>query len=310
MPNTFNAAAVRDSLVFVRVSAHGWGVQRKLKPGEYETEAAVELTAASKKLTTDARFKAIRQVVRAVDKWLEDRESPIGATFGLGVHALSVELIDAVVERLEQGKRDYDIAVAEFIRAIPEIKLKAQRSKNEGGLGRLYKERDWPTSADIASRFSFDWSIFDQRTPEQRPGLSSSVLEQEERKLRQRWEDAAQQIETGLYTELAGLVGRLTERLGDDAETGKARIFHASTVEKLRGFLELLGARNVTGSERLGAVADQCSKLLDGVDAQVIRDSDSLRGILREGFTAINSELVESSSVGNRKFGFNKASGF
>jgi hypothetical protein len=300
---------IRNALVFVRVSAHGWGCNRKLAEDEYETEGSKELTAASKNLTKDDRYKAMRQLVRATDRWLEEREVGVGFT-GPGVRAIPVGLVEEVVAELEARRVAYFEAVREFIRALPEIKAKAALPKEDGGLGPLYSESDWPAAEEIQKRYEFDWSIFDQTVPAQRSGLSSAVIDREAQKARQKWVDAAGSIETGLYTELGNLVARLAERLTDDKETGKARVFHESTVEKLRSFLELLPDRNVTGSGQLAQVAKRCEALLSGTDARAIRDSDSLRGKLREGFQAVAKELDETSSTRSRQFNFNQASGF
>jgi len=334
---TLDAGALSRALVNVRLSCHGWGVNRKLDDSEYETAASKDLTAASKKLTTDYRYKAIQQIARATDRWLEDREVGVireeakrrrkkgqrsttkvqniirreRRIRGPGVHALPVVLVEDVIDELEKRRTAYFEAVDVFCNAIPEIKAKAALPKADGGLGALYRESDWPAVDYIRARFSFDWDVFEEKPPEQRDGLSSAFIAKIEARAREKWLDAGAIIETGLFTELTGLVGRLTERLGEDAETGKARIFHETTVEKLRDFLSLLPSRNVTGQVDLASVAKRCEALLTGTDAQAIRDSSTLRGTLRDKFTAINSELVETSKLrGARQFNFGQASGF
>lgn len=315
---------LREAIVLVRINAHGWGVDRKLDDDEYETAAATELTAASKKLTQDARYKVIRQIARAADRWLEERE--VGKRkrdpkskeraprsrfkFGRSVHAVPVALIEDVVEYLEAVRGEYERAADEFVAALPEIKEAAKRSKEDGGLGILYNESDWPSAEEIRAKYEFEWDIFDQTVPSERPGISSRTVALAADKARRKWEDAAEQIEAGLYTELTKLVAKLSERLTEDTDTGKTRSFHASTVERLRSFLELLPSRNVTGNGKLAEVAERCSALLSGTDAQAIRNSDSLKGMLREGLAAVATELAETSTVGARRFNFDRASGF
>src|SRR5215471_8798884 len=258
---------IKDALVFVVIETHGWDVNRKLGDDDYETLAAKELTAASKNLTKDPRYKAIRQIVRATDRWLEDIE--VRVKFGgPGSRAIPVARLEEVVDGLEERRTAYFEAVETFIAALPEIKAKASLPKSEGGLGPLYDERQWPTAADIKSRFEFEWSVEERLTPSAKPGISSRTVERERDKLRKKWEGAADTIETGLFTELAKLVSKLAERCTDDKEKGKARIFQYTTVENLRDFLELLRDRNVTGSKRLEEIATRCEKLLEGTDAQ------------------------------------------
>jgi hypothetical protein len=68
----------------------------------------------------------------------------------------------------------------------------------------------------------------------------------------------------------------MSERLTDD-DGGKRKIFRDSLVENAIEICGLLKSFNITGDVRMDEMRKQLEDTMRGVDADALRDSDSLR---------------------------------
>ena len=91
---------------------------------------------------------------------------------------------------------------------------------------------------------------------------------------------------------LAELVAKMVDILTPDAE-GAPKRFQNSSVEKLTGFMEMFGQRNVTQDEELSELIEAAKDLLDGVEAQELRDEEELRTAICDGMKEVASNLAE-----------------
>jgi hypothetical protein len=100
------------------------------------------------------------------------------------------------------------------------------------------------------------------------------------RELQAQYESVLQQRVTGAMTEawerLHDCLSRMSERL-EDSDDGKRKIFRDSLVENAIEICGLLKSFNITNDSRMDEMRKQLEDAMRGVDADSLRDSDSLR---------------------------------
>jgi ElaB/YqjD/DUF883 family membrane-anchored ribosome-binding protein len=100
------------------------------------------------------------------------------------------------------------------------------------------------------------------------------------KELQAQYEAVLHQRVTGAMTEawerLHDCLSRMSERLAN-SEDGKRKIFRDSLVENAIEICGLLKSFNITGDTRMDEMRKQLEDAMRGVDADSLRDSDSLR---------------------------------
>jgi hypothetical protein len=100
------------------------------------------------------------------------------------------------------------------------------------------------------------------------------------KQLQSQYEAVLQQRVTGAMTEawerLHDCLSRMSERL-EDSDDGKRKIFRDSLVENAIEICGLLKSFNITNDSRMDEMRKQLEDAMRGVDAEALRDSDSLR---------------------------------
>jgi hypothetical protein len=104
------------------------------------------------------------------------------------------------------------------------------------------------------------------------------------KELQSQYEAVLQQRVTGAMTEawerLHDCLTRMSERLTDDTDSNgesKRKIFRDSLVDNAVEICGLLKSFNITNDTRLDEMRKQLEDAMRGVDADSLRDSDSLR---------------------------------
>jgi hypothetical protein len=90
------------------------------------------------------------------------------------------------------------------------------------------------------------------------------------------FEEAVRLAEQAFATEFSRLLARLSARLAD-GEGGRRQVFRDSVIGNLSEFFGRFSALNVRSNPALDALVEQARQLVQGVNPQRLRDSDSLR---------------------------------
>ena len=154
----------------------------------------------------------------------------------------------------------------------------------------LYNPADYPPVDEVAREFGLSWQYVSFGVPDQLKGISQEVWEQERDKAAQRMAEASSEIQQVLRQSMADLVAHMAERLKDGAD-GKPLKFKQSTVSNLVEFLSNFSFRNVTDDRQLQDLVGRARDLLQGVAADDLRTSGDMRTRVRQGMTALASDL-------------------
>jgi hypothetical protein len=122
----------------------------------------------------------------------------------------------------------------------------------------------------------------------------------EKEKLSESFSLAVEDWKQGRRLILQEMVAHLFEIL--KPEEGKKKKLHTTAVTKLQDFLKTFDLDSVPDDADLQADVIKLKLLMDGVDADKIKESDNLKAALVEGFSAVNANMTTLVVNSGRKF--------
>jgi hypothetical protein len=162
--------------------------------------------------------------------------------------------------------------------------LKSSASRR---LGDLFNPNDYPSS--LQGLFDVEWDFPNVEPPDYLGQLSPEIYEQERARVAARFEEAVQLTEQAFIGEFAKLIEHLTERLNNG--DGERKIFRDSAITNLTEFFNRFRQLNVRSNQELDALVEQAQRVVQGTDAQTLRDSDSLRQMVSSQLSRVQAEL-------------------
>ncbi len=278
---------LQQDMAAVRVSFMWLGVRKTLNREQKDQAAesfgaAGQYLSAAKKLldTSHPAFKAVTAVRgRALSLW-----RGISLPFPEpGVRLIRRDRIEPFDRQMGELRDELRTAVAELDTRYAELKDAARER-----LGRLYDGDDYPPT--LRNLFAIEWDFPTIEPPQYLLELSPRLYEDERRRMTARFDEAVRMAEQAFTSELAKLVGHLVERLSG-SDGGERKVFLDSAVTNLREFFERFRSLNVHSNGELDRLVDTASRAIAGVDAQDVRDDQSLRQQLTTQLTAVQSVL-------------------
>lgn len=278
------SSSLMDNAVLLSVSFRRFGVRKTVGSDEVETDADRKMIHVAKDLIESDRLDDIKTHHGKVAKTINGLTS--GAAFlRAGVRLLGVDLVEEVNARLKDESAADAALVDLFMDQYPLARESAARR-----LGSLFNLADYPSAAKVRAAFGIEWNFLEFATPGKLRGVSPETWAAENAKLSAAFASAADEVTRALRGEASKLVEHLVERLSAD-DTGKRKKFHDTLTGNLHDFLETFQGRNITNDQELAALVEDARKLIGGVDASHLRDSDTLRVKVASGFSAIKDRL-------------------
>jgi hypothetical protein len=164
------------------------------------------------------------------------------------------------------------------------------KSEAERRLRTLFNASDYPTTLD--GLFDMEWSVVPIEPPTYLVSLHPEVFQQEQARVRERFENAVELAEQGFATELQRLTAHLAERL-TGLHDGQPKVFRDSAVENLRDFFDRFRRLNIRSSPELDALVEQAQQTINGIEPQTLRDSNRLRAMVARDFEQIQASVGE-----------------
>ena len=231
----------------------------KSRAGNYHKN----LMAGSGKLTE------ITKVANAIRSWMYGVTQPWGDN---GDRILNMAYFLEFKDRLTDYETQFAVAVNSFLNDYDTLVAAAAFQ-----LGDLFNREDYPTRETIEAKFGFRYSMIPlPQSGDFRVDIGEDGLKE----LQSQYEGVLQQRVTGAMTEawerLHDCLSRMSERL-EDSDDGKRKIFRDSLVENAIEICGLLKSFNITNDTRMDEMRKQLEDAMRGVDAESLRDSDSLR---------------------------------
>jgi ElaB/YqjD/DUF883 family membrane-anchored ribosome-binding protein len=215
------------------------------------------------------KLEEITKIANAIRSWLYGVTQPWGDN---GDRVLNMSHFMEFKDRLTDYEQQFSTAVDGFLNDYDTLVAAAAFQ-----LGDLFNREDYPHRDQIAAKFGMRYSMI----PLPQSGdFRVDIGEEGLKELQAQYEAVLHQRVTGAMTEawerLHDCLSRMSERL-EDTEDGKRKIFRDSLVDNAIEICGLLKSFNITNDTRMDEMRKQLEDAMRGVDADALRDSDSLR---------------------------------
>jgi hypothetical protein len=278
---------LRETTAAVRVSFTWFGV-RKALTNEQKNQAAEpfgaegEYLSARKKLldTKHAAYKEVTGVRGKVSAYWRSLTVPFPES---GIRLIRQHEVEGFNQQMGEYRTELESAVVKLDNHYAELKSAAQRR-----LGDLFDANDYPAS--LNGLFGVEWDFPNVEPPDYLHQLNPAIYEQERARVANRFEEAVQLAEQAFISEFAKLIEHLTERLSDRG-TGDRKIFRDSAITNLSEFFQRFRQLNVRSNADLDALVERAQQIISGVEAQALRDNNSLRQHVATQFSQVQSVI-------------------
>jgi len=285
-----NAAnRLRATMAAVKLAFTWLGVRKTLAPEQRTTAARAfhadrELLSASKLIldTKNPAYRAVAAVRSEASGYWRTVTLPFPEA---GIRLLPQNSLGLFASTMQTYRERLQEAARELANQYDAIKSEAQRR-----LGTLYNASDYPSTLD--GLFDLEVSYPTIEPPQYLVALSPEVFQQEQARVRERFENAVELAEQAFATELQRLTAHLAERL-TGLHDGQPKVFRDSAVENLREFFERFQRLNIRSSPELDALVEQAQQTINGIEPQTLRDSNRLRQMVARDFEQIQASVGE-----------------
>lgn len=278
---------LQQRMAAVRLSFTWLGV-RKTLTAEQKAQAAESFGAqdsylsAGKKLldTSHQAFRGVTAIRGQIQSYFKNVSLPYPEP---GIRLVRQDQLTPFTDQLAMYRNQLADAVSELDGHYHELRSAAQRR-----LGTLYNASDYPSS--LLGLFSVEWDFPSVEPPEYLRQINPELYEQEQARVIARFEDAVRLAEEAFTGELAKLISHLVDRVSGTSD-GKPKIFRDTAVTNLHEFFERFRTLSVRSDADLERLVDQAQQLLQGVEPQALRNSQSSRQQLAKQLSAVQGTL-------------------
>ena len=281
------AERLRSTMAATKVSFTWFGVRKSLSAAQKERAAdsfAAEATflSAAKKLldTRHAAYQAVTTVRGQVLHYWRSLTLPYPEP---GLRLIRQTDLAGFDRQLSVFRDDLARAVAQLDQQFAELKDQARQR-----LGDLYNANDYPVS--LRDEFAMQWEFPAVEPPDYLRQLNPRLYEQECQRMQSRFQEAVELAEQAFLDELSRLVSHLTERLSG-TDDGRPKVFRDSAVVNLTEFFDRFRQLNVRSNAQLDELVSQTQRIIQGVQPQQLRDSDSLRQRVSRQMATVQASL-------------------
>jgi hypothetical protein len=283
------AHRLRTTMAAVKLAFTWLGVRKTLAPEQRTTAARAfhadrELLSASKFIldTKNPAYRAVAAVRSEASGYWRTVTLPFPEA---GIRLLPQNALGLFAQTMQTYRERLQEAARELSGQYDTIKSEAQRR-----LGSLYNAADYPTTLD--GLFDMEWSVVPIEPPQYLVALSPDLFQQEQARVRERFESAVELAEKAFATELQRLTAHLAERL-TGLHDGQPKVFRDSAVENLREFFERFRRLNIRSSPELDMLVEEAQQTINGIEPQTLRDSNRLRQMVARDFEQIQASVGE-----------------
>jgi hypothetical protein len=173
----------------------------------------------------------------------------------------------AFMTDFRKEKAEWEVLVSMFVGNYEQLKADAQRF-----LGPLYNEADYPSSNEIANKFSIDMAVYPVPSNDFRTNIADDELSRIQDDVERRVAEASQNAMKEVWQRLHDRVKHMAEKLADP----KA-IFRDTMTENIRELCALLPRLNFTDDPNLETMRQQVEATLVNNHPDALRNDPDLR---------------------------------
>ena len=192
---------------------------------------------------------------------------------------------------LEKFKSEYQEHEAEFYRLLDDFIENYASIVSDMAFkqGDMFNRNDYPDVEQVRAKFGIRLFVAEVPTQDFRCSVADDIADD----LKQQYESQANEIVTGILSQQQERLAEVLESISHccgvqeisvtgtaDMKTKKRKIYD-TTIEKARELAGLYKDFNLTGNTQLQEASAKLESVLDGVSAELIRDSDAVRNVVK-----------------------------
>ena len=281
--------SISSSSVLVELNLRVWPankLDREATDTVTSTNGAGRRAAkVSKDLMAGTRLRRdIAEYAAACRVWHNSRTVPWSDR---GPRLLPTSLFIDYKTELNIRENTFNKMVADFVTNYPALVQIAQN--NAEGLGKMFKQEDYPSVEEVAFKFSFH-KVF---SPVPESGHFTVDIETKElEELKQEYEgkfnerlaEAMHEPWERLHTALTAISTKLTD---DDTAPEKTKRYHDTLITNAQSLCGLLTHLNITKDPTLEQARRQLEMAMAGADIEDIKESPAVRADVKSKVDAI-----------------------
>lgn len=271
-----------ERTVAFSLELHGIGNSRKADINQVEVEASKEKLRLSKKILECEEMEEIRGLDLKLRSYIRARSVPY--PLKAGIYLIPVDLVEEVDAQVERTRPVRDALASRLSGRVGGLK-----NLDRSSLGVLFREEDYPTEQKILEAFRLETRYITLGVPGNLGTISRDIWQREKDRIGKELESAAEEIKQVQRLALQELIDGLMDKLTPDADGTRKRIKQGGPLDKIIEFLGRYGKLNVTDDAELSSVVDQAKALLNGCDAETLRNGFASK--IREGMAEIRKAI-------------------
>lgn len=273
-----------ENATIVKLTLGRPGNRKKLSSQMVEVEADKAMIHVSKDLLDSAEYKDVVKKDGEIRRTLSDLAlpSPLGSGSYLIAHGLVREAHGTLTRQLAERR-----ALIEVVRQrYPERKAEARIRLNG-----TYNEADYPSVEGYVEAFTMTWQFMSFGVDQALEAISQEIFESEREKFNNQLQDSYQTVIQALRATFKGLIDAMVEKTQTGPD-GKHKIFRDTLVTNMTDFFRTFAPKNgVVNDEQLETLVGQAQRILEGVEADTLRDNDSIRNYVNAQLTQVQLNL-------------------
>jgi len=285
--------SLASSSLIVSVEVNVWTATKQDRAISNEVTLQKNASADAGKFTKNllancSQHKALLNYRQTVYNWLQR---------GTYDWAGSLRLLPTF--RLEQFKQEYDKHSQEFNRLIDEFVDAYPSLVSDAAFkqGDMFDRSEYPEVEDVRRRFKMNLLTTTVPAGDFRSGgiaqaLADDLKEHYERQTKEIIERVMGDAQSQLIEYASRLRNACIEVQADEEGKVKRKRIYESTVNQVRGMVDLLKNFNLTGNAELENARMKLEQTLDGVTLDDLRESPSARAHVKDGLDDILSKFA------------------
>lgn len=289
---------LNEKAMLARLSINQWSGRKQDKNGTKEVaanhSADADQLSLNKYLVPKKSLKEIQNLIGEARRefyhytlpWKDDGQRILTST---GYFELA--------KRMRQKKQDLEPAIDAFVQAYPSLVAQAKTLSKNGSLGTLAEDSDFPSEAEIKSKFGFDFSV--EPLPvsgDFRVELSDSETKLIKQQIEENNQKAVQAAMQDVWKRMEKVLTNMSEGLKAYKELDQPKVvtvktrhgktyqreryvegaFHDTLVENIRELLKVIPSLNLEDDQNVTKFAAQM-RALTKYDADQLKENQGLR---------------------------------
>ena len=284
------AERLRNETLGVRLEKSQFGLSRAVTDEQRERMADLfhaegESVRATKRLL-NKRHEAYLRVTGLLNRAREIWQESTVPYPEPGLRLIKREAIEQFDARMQAIK----VEMLEAVGALDTIYRDQLLPDARTALGQLFDVADYPAS--LADEFGLEWGYRSVDPPEYLRQVSPRLYEQEQERIRARFEEAIALAEQAFTNEFSNMVQHMVDRLTPGPD-GKAKTFRDTAVTNLRDFFQRFQSLDIGSNAELNELVAEAQRAVEGVDVAKLRKDTIARDQIRGAMQGLSQRLEQ-----------------